>query len=64
MHADTPAAEIIRSILPFSRYMQRLLEGEPELLAELQQRLHQPWVERKWREYLTHISTLQITKRA
>ena len=44
MHADTPAAEIIRSILPFSRYMQRLLEGEPELLAELQQRLHQPWV--------------------
>jgi glutamate-ammonia-ligase adenylyltransferase len=43
MHADTPAAEIIRSILPFSRYMQRLLESEPELTSELQQSLRQPW---------------------
>jgi glutamate-ammonia-ligase adenylyltransferase len=37
MHADHPPEEIIESILPCSRYVQRLLESERELLTELRQ---------------------------
>jgi glutamate-ammonia-ligase adenylyltransferase len=51
MHADT-AEEIIHSILPFSRYAQRLLESEPELLAELQQNLHRPWARTELEQFL------------
>ena len=43
MHDDTSAEEIIRSILPFSRYAQRLLESEPELSVELRRNLRHPW---------------------
>ncbi|HEY6044461.1 MAG TPA: bifunctional [glutamate--ammonia ligase]-adenylyl-L-tyrosine phosphorylase/[glutamate--ammonia-ligase] adenylyltransferase, partial [Nitrosospira sp.] len=43
MHDDTSAEEIIRSILPFSRYAQRLLESEPELSVELRRKLRHPW---------------------
>ena len=44
MHADWPGEKIIDSILPYSRYLQRLLESEPELLPDLEQGLHQPFL--------------------
>ena len=44
MHTDPSATEIIERILPFSRYVYRLLESEPELLAELKQNLKSPFL--------------------
>ena len=44
MHTDRSATEIIEHILPFSRYACRILESEPELLAELKQNLQSPFL--------------------
>ncbi|MDQ3185765.1 MAG: bifunctional [glutamate--ammonia ligase]-adenylyl-L-tyrosine phosphorylase/[glutamate--ammonia-ligase] adenylyltransferase [Pseudomonadota bacterium] len=52
MHNDRPAAEIVNSILPFSRYLQRLLESEPELLTELEQNLHRPFLREEMQAFL------------
>ncbi|SEK90881.1 bifunctional [glutamate--ammonia ligase]-adenylyl-L-tyrosine phosphorylase/[glutamate--ammonia-ligase] adenylyltransferase [Nitrosovibrio tenuis] len=53
MHEHTSAEEIIRSILPFSRYVQRLLESEPELSAELGQNLHRPLLREEMEAFLS-----------
>lgn len=37
MHADHSHEKIIESVLPYSRYVQHLLESEPELLTDLRQ---------------------------
>lgn len=37
-------ASIIHSILPYSRYLKRILESEPELYQELLKQLHLPFV--------------------
>ena len=52
MHADWPGEKIIDSILPYSRYLQRLLESEPELLPDLEQGLHQPFLRDEMLAYL------------
>ena len=45
MHtANHSVEEIIGSVLPFSRYAQRLLESEPELRTELLQNLQRPFL--------------------
>lgn len=44
MHADRPGEKTINAVLPFSRYLQRLLESEPELLPYLEQHLHHPFL--------------------
>ena len=45
MHtANHSVEEIIGSVLPFSRYVQRLLESEPELRTELLQNLQRPFL--------------------
>src|SRR3982751_6201579 len=44
MHADRSGEKTINSVLPFSRYLQRLLESEPELLPYLAQHLHHPFL--------------------
>jgi len=36
MHPDHPVETVIDSILPYSRYAQRLLDSEPELRVELE----------------------------
>ena len=41
------AEEIIESVLPFSRYAQRLLTSEPGLRAELLQDLQSPFLKEK-----------------
>jgi glutamate-ammonia-ligase adenylyltransferase len=52
MHVDRPAAEIVQSALPLSRYAQRLLESEPELLAELEQNVRQPFLREQMQAFL------------
>jgi [glutamine synthetase] adenylyltransferase / [glutamine synthetase]-adenylyl-L-tyrosine phosphorylase len=44
MYANRPGGTMINSILPFSRYLQRLLESEPELLPYLEQHSRQPFL--------------------
>jgi glutamate-ammonia-ligase adenylyltransferase len=44
MHADRSGEKTINAVLPFSRYLQRLLESEPELLPYLEQHLHHPFL--------------------
>ena len=39
MHADSSGDKIIDSILPYSRYLQRLLESEPEYCLTLSENL-------------------------
>src|SRR5688500_4053597 len=58
MHADQTARETILAILPFSRYVQRLLESEPELLAELERNLLQPFSRGEMQAFLSaHLET-------
>ena len=52
MHADRRGEKIIDSILPYSRYLQRLLESEPELLPDLEQGLHKPFLRDEMLAYL------------
>ncbi|SEP16004.1 bifunctional [glutamate--ammonia ligase]-adenylyl-L-tyrosine phosphorylase/[glutamate--ammonia-ligase] adenylyltransferase [Nitrosovibrio sp. Nv6] len=52
MHGDHPAGAIIESILPFSRYIQRLVESEPELLAELKEGLQRPFLREEMQAFL------------
>jgi len=53
MHtADRSVEEIISSVLPFSRYVQRLFESEPELRAELLQNLRRPFLREEMQAYL------------
>src|SRR5687768_17062821 len=52
MHGDHPAEAIIESILPFSRYIQRLVESEPELLAELKEGLQRPFLRAEMQAFL------------
>jgi [glutamine synthetase] adenylyltransferase / [glutamine synthetase]-adenylyl-L-tyrosine phosphorylase len=56
MHADRPPAEIVESVLPFSRYMRRLLESEPELLTELEQNLRHPFLREEMQAFLNAYS--------
>ena len=46
------AEEIIRGILPFSRYAQRLLESEPGLRTELLQNLQNPFLREEMQAFL------------
>ena len=52
MRNNDAAEEIIRGILPFSRYAQRLLESEPELRTELLQNLHKPFLREAMQAFL------------
>ena len=52
MHADHSPEEIIESILPCSRYVQRLLESEPELLAELRLNVDRPFFREEMQAFL------------
>lgn len=52
MHTDHPPEEIIESIVPCSRYVQRLLESEPELLMELRQNLKQSFLREEMQAFL------------
>lgn len=53
MHtANHSVKEIISSALPFSRYVQRLLESEPELRTELLQNLQRPFLREEMQAYL------------
>ncbi|MGH8684340.1 MAG: bifunctional [glutamate--ammonia ligase]-adenylyl-L-tyrosine phosphorylase/[glutamate--ammonia-ligase] adenylyltransferase, partial [Nitrosospira sp.] len=52
MHDDRPPGDIVDSILPFSRYVRRLLESEPELLAELKQNLQRPFFREEMQAFL------------
>lgn len=53
MHtANYSAEEIIRSALPFSRYVQRLLDSEPELRTELLQNLQRPFLREEMQAFL------------
>ena len=52
MHAHTPAREIIHSTLPFSRYLQRLLESESELLSDLEENLYRPFLREEMLAFL------------
>ncbi|SFN27504.1 glutamate-ammonia-ligase adenylyltransferase [Nitrosospira briensis] len=52
MHRDHPSPEIIEAILPFSRYMQRLAESEPELMGELGQTLERPFGRKEMQAFL------------
>lgn len=52
MHADHPAEKIIEFILPCSRYVQRLLESEPELLTELRQNVRYPFLREEMQAFL------------
>ena len=52
MHADHPAKKIIEFILPCSRYVQRLLESEPELLTELRQNVRHPFLREEMQAFL------------
>jgi len=53
MHTANPSIEeIIDSALPFSRYVQRLFESEPELRTELLQNLQRPFLREEMRAYL------------
>ncbi len=58
MHADHPAEKIIESILPCSRYVQRLLEGEPELLTELRQNMQHPFLREEMQAFLNANSNI------
>jgi glutamate-ammonia-ligase adenylyltransferase len=53
MHNDRRAREIITGVLPFSRYLQRLLEGEPELLPELERGLRRPFLRNEMLAFLS-----------
>lgn len=52
MHADQPARRVIEDILPFSRYVQRLLDAEPGLLPDLEQHLRQPFSRKEMESFL------------
>jgi len=52
MHPDHPVETVIDSILPYSRYAQRLLDSEPELRVELEKNLHRPFVAAEMRQFL------------
>jgi glutamate-ammonia-ligase adenylyltransferase len=52
MHADHPPEKIIESILPCSRYVQRMLESEPELLTELRQNVQYPFLRGEMQAFL------------
>lgn len=54
MHDHPTARETISAILPFSRYLQRLLASEPELLAELEQNLHHPFSRGEMQRFLVN----------
>jgi glutamate-ammonia-ligase adenylyltransferase len=51
MHDDRPA-EIVDAVLPFSRYVRRLLENEPELLTELKQNLQRAFFRDEMQAFL------------
>lgn len=54
MHtANHSVEEITASILPFSRYVQRLLESEPELHTELLQNLQRPFLREEMHAFLS-----------
>jgi glutamate-ammonia-ligase adenylyltransferase len=52
MHPDHPVKTVIDSILPYSRYAQRLLDSEPELRVELEKNLHRPFLAAEMRQFL------------
>ena len=58
MHADHPAEKIIESILPCSRYVQRLLESEPELLTEFRQNVQHPFLREEMQAFLNANSNI------
>jgi glutamate-ammonia-ligase adenylyltransferase len=51
MHPDHPAT-LVDSILPYSRYAQRLLTSEPELRVELERNLERPFLAAEMRQFL------------
>ncbi|MCO6427581.1 bifunctional [glutamate--ammonia ligase]-adenylyl-L-tyrosine phosphorylase/[glutamate--ammonia-ligase] adenylyltransferase [Nitrosomonas communis] len=53
LHTIQPSTEsTLDSILPFNRYAQRLLEGEPELRTYLLENLHRPFLREEMRAFL------------
>jgi glutamate-ammonia-ligase adenylyltransferase len=52
MHPDHSVMTLIDSILPYSRYVQRLLASEPELQTELEKNLYRPFLAAEMREFL------------
>jgi glutamate-ammonia-ligase adenylyltransferase len=52
MHPDHPVKTVIDSILPYSRYAQRLLDSEPELRVELEKNLHRPFLAPEMQQFL------------
>ncbi len=52
MHADHSPEKLIEAILPCSRYAQRLLESEPELLTELRQNVEHSFLREEMQAFL------------
>jgi len=52
------AASIIDSVLPYSRYLKRILESEPELYQELLKQLYHPLTREEMFDFLQNPSTL------
>jgi glutamate-ammonia-ligase adenylyltransferase len=52
MHPDHPVKTVTDSILPYSRYAQRLLDSEPELRVDLEKNLHRPFLAAEMRQFL------------
>lgn len=58
LHLPQPAAEAtLAHILPFSRYVQRLLESEPDLRSYLLENLHRPFLRAEMQTFLDAAST-------
>ncbi|MBN9133715.1 MAG: bifunctional [glutamate--ammonia ligase]-adenylyl-L-tyrosine phosphorylase/[glutamate--ammonia-ligase] adenylyltransferase [Nitrosospira multiformis] len=52
MPSDSPAREIVQSILPLSRYVQGQLASDAGLLAEVQQNLQRPFMREEMQAFL------------